>query len=232
MGSFDDIYSKIILEAKTPPPPPEEDDEEGSGPINFDLDGESGAEDASQDLPSDMEGGDGPAAAQSSTVNTPQDLELMAIAINALNYNGDINLKIYDEYESGKGNIRQILSYVESKVGQVDMDEEDASSFEVDGEIDLQLIKGKSISDKLAYYSQNVPGFTDQQENFWTRIILNCLKYEGGNYNLSLAELTPTSAQTIYSKLKQDFNYDTTGMFDALVKDRVTGSSLSGPGVF
>lgn len=231
MSRFQKIYNKLLLEASPPPPPEEEEEDSDNGPINFDLDGDSSSLD-SQDMPSDLEAEEGPSAGQSSSINTPQDLELLAIAVNALNYNGNVNLNIYSDYESGKGNIRQILNYIENKVGQVDIDEEDISAFGLGEDINVGDIQGKSISDKLAYYSQHVPEFTTQQENFWTRIILNCLKYEGNNYNLAFSHVTPESAEAIYAKLKQDFNYDTTGMFDSIIKDRITGSSLKGPGVF
>lgn len=237
---FDDLVKNILLE-QSPPPPPEEDDDQN---LNFDLD------EPSDDLESSM--GEEDIQLDSQEIKkTPQDLELAALAINALNYNGKFNPKIIKDYETGEGNTRQILNYIESKVGGIQLEPEDIESMVEEQDLDLEdeqnespsidanssgmdvsVLEDKTISDKLSYYNQYDRRFTDEDEKFWTKIIINALKYKGQDYNMTLSDLNPNSIDEVYNKLKMDFNYDVGGMFDTFVKDRITGSTLKGPGVF
>lgn len=238
MGKFED-YMELVLEKKPNPNLPEEapeDDESDSAAINFDAEDDpddGGIGTGGEDLPVEGEEGvEGPAEAMAPKVNTPQDIELARLAVKALSMDGSrVNPKIYDDFEK-KRNSAQILNYIESRVGKVGAVDSivDTALAQLGDTIDTNALKGKSISDKLAYYNQQTGGYDDTQIDFWTRIILNALKYNGNDYNMTGGD--GDSMNSIIERLKQDFNYDTRGMFDKLVKDRVTGSSLSGPGVF
>ena len=227
--------SNLLTEAPAPPPDEEEDD-----PNNINFDSEDGMEEdpmnMDQDLPVEGEDDISPADAASAQVSTPQEYELSRIAIKALNADpSKFNPKIFDDFES-KRNSEQILNYLETKLGADVVDEpfnNIIAGLAEEGGVDPSQVQGKSISDKLAYYNQNTEdgGMQDTSVEFWTRLILNALKYRGNDYNIG-PNVSPENVNAIISKLRQDFNYDVGGMFDKMVKDRVTGSSMKGPGVF
>ena len=225
---FDKYYS-ILLQEASPPPPEEEED---GGVINLDDEAPEAA--LNQDLPVEGEGefGEGgPAESQSESSNTPQEFELGRLALKAVNFTGKINPKIYDDFEENR-NSAQVLNYVQAKLGglgEVDAVVDELIST-LGGEADPSIVKGKSISDKLSYYDQKLVGMADNDVDNWTRIILNALKYDGGDYNIG--SLSSGNIGVILDKLKIDFNYDVRGMFNSLVDDTVNGSSISGPGVF
>lgn len=230
MESKFEKHVKILMEALPPAPAPEEEEGEEEN-INFD-----------QDLPVEGEADDGlgmesPAAAESNTLNTPQEFELVNLAIKALRANNsNINPAIYDDFEKDR-NTKKILNYLEGKLGELGNNDAafngmmgQLAADSPDGQLDPAQVQGKSISDRLTYYDQNGEYVGQNTVEYWTRIILNALKYDGADYEIG--ELTMDNIQSLAGKLKQDFNYDTAGMFDDLVKSRTTGSSLSGPGVF
>lgn len=218
---FDKLIKTVITEAI------DDEEESDSGNINFDLE--------DQDLPNEEDIEGAPASGQSSKINTPQELDFMALAINAINYNGEVNLKVYSSFEKGEGNDLKILNYVESLVGYPELEEDVILGILTGGEelgFDPTPITNKPISDRIKYYNKNDYNMPASQINFWTRLILNCLKYDGGDYNLTLSEISPESVDIIFSKLKQDFNYSVGGMGGPLTKDLPTGASLKGPGIF
>lgn len=207
---------------------PEDEEALGDeGNINFDLE--------DQDLPNEGDLNDSPAAAQSGKINTPQDLDLLAIALNAISYTGNINPKVYSAFESKKTGEDKILNYVESLVGYPELDEDVILGILSGGEeldFDPSPIINKPISERLKFYNSEVVEYPDEQIRFWTRIILNCLKYDGDDYDVTIGSLDETTADSIYDKIKQDFNYNSEGILQDITKDRSTGANIRGPGVF
>lgn len=230
MSKFEKLLS-VLYEA-LPPPPPDDDSEI----LNFDDNEESPQ---NQNLPVEGEDSEGPAESDEDSVNTPQEFELARMAIKALFAKAeDFNPKIYDDFEEGESSPTAILNYVESKLGvnrEIDIVIEDAIKEIADErgfDYSPETLRNKRLTDKLAYFNQNFEGFQDAKLEFWTRIILNALRYKGNDYNLVADDLNPDSIDTIFDKLKSDFNYDTRGMFNHMVRDLSTGSNISGPGVF
>lgn len=219
---FEKLLKKILLKEA---PDESIDDEEDTGNINFDLE--------DQDLPE--EGDMGPSAAMSNKINTPQELDLISIAILALSYNGPYNKNVFSLFESGQAQPEKVLNYIESMVGQPELDDEVILAILGGGgelNFDPSPIIGKPIASRLKFYEQNVVSFPQDRIRFWTRIILNCLKYDGNDYSVTLQDLDETNVDAIYDKLKQDFNVDSTGTFSSFIKDTPEGSNLKGPGVF
>ncbi len=217
-------FDKLILEA-TPPPPPN-DDSDVDVNLNFDTDPDD------QNLPVEGEGGEpAPAEIQSDSTNSPQEFELGSLAIKALMASTDgINLKIFDEVES---KFKQILIYLDKKLKNPSLEKIIQKSIEdTFPDLNPSEVFGTGILDKLSYYNQNFQQLSDNQLQFWTRIILNALKYDGGDYSISGENLSPDKIKPTLDKLKSDFNFDVRGMHSSIIKSRSTGSNMSGPGVF
>lgn len=226
-SKFYSLYNALIKEAKLDEP---EEEDQDTGNINFDSEdlGELGDE----DMDSNME-----ATPQVSVkVDSPHILDLLSLAINCLNFKGNYDKSISDKYTAGKNDL-EILNYIEHVVGYPELEED--TILEIignpeSGELDFDPtpIAGKSISDRLSFYNQHSGVLPDSDLSLWTNVILNCINDESGNYGLTLSSISKQTVDSIYSLLIQNFNFESKGMFDSLVKDRTTGSSLKGPGVF
>jgi hypothetical protein len=216
-------FDRLILEA-TPPVPPEDDDDN----LNFDADPDPD----DQNLPVEGEGMEpAPAAIQADASNSPQELELGRIAVSALMASTDgINLKIFDEVET---KFKQILIYLDKRLKNPSLEKVTQQSIEeLFPDLNPREVFGKGILDKLSFYNQNFQQISDNQLQFWTRIILNALKYDGGDYQITGGDLTPDRIKQTLDKLKADFNFDVKGMHSSITKSRSTGANMSGPGVF
>ena len=227
MRKFDSYY-KLLQEALPEPPP--EDGEGDEGMIDLDA--------SDQDL--DVEGDDveGPASPEADTINTPQEVELISLAMRALDYNGKVNAKIFKDFQSG-ADPKPILNYIEALVGRdntLDVSEFGGVEEPLDGaEEELAPMSTEpaagNISQRLDQYNQEDP-LPDTKLNYLTRIILNAVKYKGGDHGILSSTLSPDTINFIYDKLKADFDYEVGGLTSSMIKDRNTGSSISGPGVF
>lgn len=232
MTKFDSIINRLLLEAKLDDSLGELDDSLGDNPDESSPDGEG-----SQPPPEGGEdGGEQPDMdSPEETITSPEEFELAKLAVRALFFDPQakkVNPKIYDDFETNK-NVIDILGYVERLINSSESDE----GFRVKEKLgDANLddsgaeLEGKSIGQKLKYFNKN------QKDNkldhgrriFWTRIILNTLKYNGNNYNLIEDDITPDTIKNIFDKLKGDFNHDTRGVF----KSFDSNTSAQGPGVF
>ncbi len=189
------------------------------------------------DQPPAQDGGDQPPQSDATQeITSPEEFELAKLAVRALFFDpskSGINPKIYDDFESKK-NVISILNYVERKIDETESDEGFRVTERLDqSNPDSKKLKGMSIGKKLLYLNQNSKENTldNGRRIFWTRIILNALKYNGNNYNLVEDDITPETIKPIFDKLKQDFNVNTRGTYSAFSND-VSGNTRNGPGVF